>query len=220
MLFRSLTMKGITHHTSLSQASIQALNAGIDMLLVVDNLNNIAQLKSGILHAVQKGILTEKRIHEALLKINTLKKKITKHPLPIPHFKKHHLLAQEIRRKAITCVQPDNKKNNFQLIAQASPLFLELNKYSTEKIDKIITKNISKNNIICIIRTQKDLKKLPSLKPFSKQKIAFINLGNPFLTKALNKLHTIWYTYSTSKQSLTDVKAVILGKKTPVGRQP
>jgi beta-N-acetylhexosaminidase len=72
-----LQMKAITSRYGLEEAVCLALAAGVDLLIVGNNLevdpNILARLIPAILQAIQTGRLSEKRIHEAWTRVQQLK---------------------------------------------------------------------------------------------------------------------------------------------------
>ena len=63
-------MGAITDHYTSAEAAVQALSAGVDMVLMPDDLQ---AAYDGVLTAVQNGTLTEARINESVLRILTVK---------------------------------------------------------------------------------------------------------------------------------------------------
>ena len=63
-------MGAITDHYTSAEAAVQALGAGVDMVLMPDDLQ---AAYDGVLAAVQNGTLTEARINESVLRILTVK---------------------------------------------------------------------------------------------------------------------------------------------------
>ena len=63
-------MGAITDHYTSADAAVQALSAGVDMVLMPDDLQ---AAYDGVLAAVQNGTLTEARINESVLRILTVK---------------------------------------------------------------------------------------------------------------------------------------------------
>lgn len=62
----SMTMEAITNHFTSGNAAVQALLAGADIILMPADLDSAA---SGILNAVNNGIITEKRLDESVYRI-------------------------------------------------------------------------------------------------------------------------------------------------------
>lgn len=62
----SMTMEAITDHFTSDDAAVQALQAGADIILMPADLHSAA---SGILHAVNNGKITEKRLDESVYRI-------------------------------------------------------------------------------------------------------------------------------------------------------
>lgn len=66
----ALNMKAITDYFSPAEAAINAINAGVDILLMSPNVNNAVQ---GVIEAVNNGMISENRIDESVSRIITLK---------------------------------------------------------------------------------------------------------------------------------------------------
>lgn len=75
-----LQMKAITSRYGLEEAVCLALAAGVDLLIIGNNLevnpDILARLIPAILQAIRTGKLTEERIHEAWMRVQQLKKKV------------------------------------------------------------------------------------------------------------------------------------------------
>ena len=70
MISDALNMKAITDYFSPAEAAINAINAGVDILLMSPNVNNAVQ---GVIEAVNNGMISENRIDESVSRIITLK---------------------------------------------------------------------------------------------------------------------------------------------------
>ena len=75
----SMTMQAITDQYSSGEAAVKAIAAGVDIILIPQNLNNAV---AGIKTAVADGTLTEERLDESVLRI--LETKIRSGIIPIP----------------------------------------------------------------------------------------------------------------------------------------
>lgn len=75
----SMTMQAITDRYSSGEAAVKAIAAGVDIILIPQNLNNAV---AGIKTAVADGTLTEERLDESVLRI--LETKIRSGIIPIP----------------------------------------------------------------------------------------------------------------------------------------
>lgn len=62
----SMQMEAITDRYSSAEAAVMAIQAGVDIILMPDNLENAA---NGIIEAVENGEISEERIAESVLKI-------------------------------------------------------------------------------------------------------------------------------------------------------
>lgn len=96
-----LEMNAIALHHDLGQAAVATLNAGADLLLVCKSLSESKKVLRTVRKALQTGELSVKRIHEALTRIEKLKKTFLKRPFKMPrHFKltfeTHKKLSKQI----------------------------------------------------------------------------------------------------------------------------
>jgi len=70
-----MTMSAITQNYTISGATIKAVNAGCDIVLVAQGAKNTGLVLNSLKLAYQNGQLTEQRIDESVYRILTLKKK-------------------------------------------------------------------------------------------------------------------------------------------------
>jgi len=68
----SMAMGAIIQEYSAEEAAVMAIQAGVDMILIPENYNKAA---SGIIQAVDDGMITTQRIRESLLRIMLTKLK-------------------------------------------------------------------------------------------------------------------------------------------------
>ena len=68
-----LTMDAIDNQYSVEDASVMALNAGCDMLLVCHGYDNATNTINNIISSVENGTLSEDRLNDAVYKILKLK---------------------------------------------------------------------------------------------------------------------------------------------------
>jgi beta-glucosidase-like glycosyl hydrolase/CubicO group peptidase (beta-lactamase class C family) len=109
-----LEMRGISSHFSPGKAVIEALKAGVDlMLLSPDELTAIHEIEQ----AVQSGDITEKRIDKSVRKLLQWKKQkdlFEDNQIDIDSLNKkinrrdHQLIADEISRKSLTLLKNDD----------------------------------------------------------------------------------------------------------------
>ena len=66
----SLAMQAVTDHYSASEAAIKAIEAGCDILLMP---NGLEEAFEGILSAIEKGRISEERINQSVKKILEVK---------------------------------------------------------------------------------------------------------------------------------------------------
>ena len=78
-----MQMKAITDHCGLAEGCCRALDAGIDLLIVGNNLSHdphiLSKLKTAVLTAIDAGQVTERRIEDAWSNIQNFKKSLAKH---------------------------------------------------------------------------------------------------------------------------------------------
>ena len=67
-----MNMKAITKQYSSGEATVKAIQAGVDLILMPEDFEKAVQ---GVLDAVENGDITEDRINESVLRI--IKKKLT-----------------------------------------------------------------------------------------------------------------------------------------------
>ncbi len=134
-----LNMKGITKNFSLEEASLEALKAGVDLLLFNHiHKNNLKVFKS-VFEKSQKDKSLERRIEESYKRIITIKKNLLKtvsslKPVPTA---KHCLLSDTLANKVVHWVkkdlffQPLSKKEHIEIIYPITP---KLRKEDLQKI--------------------------------------------------------------------------------------
>lgn len=66
----SMSMQAITDHYSAGEGALKAIQAGVDILLMPQNLQEAV---AGIISAIENGVLTEERINESVLRILEVK---------------------------------------------------------------------------------------------------------------------------------------------------
>lgn len=70
-----LEMKGITKDYAIADAAVMALTAGSDLILICHSLEQQVASIEALIHAVEKGIVSEARLHESLRRIRKLKER-------------------------------------------------------------------------------------------------------------------------------------------------
>ena len=68
-----MTMKAITNHYGIEQASVDSIKAGSDLILVAHNYNKVVAVMKTIKAAVENGEISEERINESVERIIELK---------------------------------------------------------------------------------------------------------------------------------------------------
>ena len=70
-----MTMDAITNQYDIGYASVEAVKAGNDMVMIAHNYTNVKKAKDYILKAVRKGEISEERINSSVIRILSLKEK-------------------------------------------------------------------------------------------------------------------------------------------------
>lgn len=70
-----MTMHSITNQYDIGYASVEAVKAGNDMVMIAHNYTNVKKAKDYILKAVRKGEISEERINSSVIRILSLKEK-------------------------------------------------------------------------------------------------------------------------------------------------
>jgi beta-N-acetylhexosaminidase len=76
-----LLMGAISQHYGLEEAAVQALRAGVDVLLIAQNTDRVndraaERVVAAITRAIAQGTLTESRVREAVARIDTLRSRL------------------------------------------------------------------------------------------------------------------------------------------------
>ncbi len=108
VLTDDLYMKAVADHYELTQASIQSIQAGADLLLICREPEAQIRVIDALYQAVKKGALSEQRIDQSLSRILAVKEKmlLPYRPIPIKQIKntvghaEHRRLAEEILERA------------------------------------------------------------------------------------------------------------------------
>ncbi|GIN58221.1 glycoside hydrolase family 3 [Lederbergia ruris] len=96
-----MTMKAITNHYDIGEAAVQSVKAGSDIILIAHEYDNATAAIDALVHAVEAGELSEKRIDESVLRILELKKRygIQDHPVQEVNVKALNQSIEEIMEK-------------------------------------------------------------------------------------------------------------------------
>ncbi len=98
-----LEMGAIVRHSSVAAATVQALSAGADLLLVCRSLERALSARDACRQALQQGVLAEERVTEAQRRVERLKQRIADRPslpLPVIGAPEHARLVDTIVRQA------------------------------------------------------------------------------------------------------------------------
>nr|BCX00601.1 MAG: beta-N-acetylhexosaminidase [Bacteroidota bacterium] len=111
----AMDMHGVTKYFGLKRASVLALKAGVDLLLMPPDESGVID---AIVEAVKRGEISEARINESVLRLLRLKELLGLHENRfvdidrITHHvgrSEHRALAREIARQALTLVKNDRQ---------------------------------------------------------------------------------------------------------------
>lgn len=105
-----LEMKGITDGFTVPEAAVRAVQAGSDLILVCHSLDQQKAVLEALIHAVEKGTITQERLNESLSRILSLKERfLLPHQSPQPKKIKqvvgceaHRSLVEELEKRRET----------------------------------------------------------------------------------------------------------------------
>lgn len=78
-----MTMGAITNHYELADASVLAIQAGVDIILMAHGNENVATTFDALKTAVETGEITEERLDESVIRILTLKQQYNLEDTPV-----------------------------------------------------------------------------------------------------------------------------------------
>ncbi len=107
-----LTMRAITDHVAVEKAAVQALVAGVDLLLIAHDRAAQERARAAVVAAVKKGTISDERLEESLARIRRVKDHHlgTVGTVPAPSAAKlktiigsarHQMVAREIVEKSL-----------------------------------------------------------------------------------------------------------------------
>ncbi len=113
-----LEMKGITSSFTVPEAAVQAVKAGSDLILVCHSPDQQAAVLEALIHAFEKGILSEAKLDASLARLLALKERFLLHPPSIraPLIKQivgcatHQALVKEIEKKSRAAIKKQGKQ--------------------------------------------------------------------------------------------------------------
>lgn len=111
-------MKGITSSFTVPEAAVQAVKAGSDLILVCHSPDQQAAVLEALIHAFEKGILSEAKLDASLARLLALKERFLLHPPSIraPLIKQivgcatHQALVKEIEKKSRAAIKKQGKQ--------------------------------------------------------------------------------------------------------------
>jgi beta-N-acetylhexosaminidase len=103
-----LEMKGITDGFTIPEAAVKAIQAGSDLILVCHSLDQQMAVLEALIHAVEKGTISQERLNESLNRILSVKEQfLLPHRTPQPKKVKqvigcdlHRSLVEEIEKRS------------------------------------------------------------------------------------------------------------------------
>lgn len=96
-----MTMGAITDNFSIEKASVMAINAGVDCLLICHEYENTLNVIKAIKEAVTSGVITQDRLNEAVLRILTLKHdySVTNNKIQMPDIQAMNATTEDLLSK-------------------------------------------------------------------------------------------------------------------------
>ena len=149
----SMSMSGVTRNYSDPYALIHAINAGCDFILQNYNVKKSIDI---IEDAVKRGIISEKRINDAALKMLKMKEKVglnkqrfismevTRKILGKQKFKK---IADEIAVKSITLVKNDNSFLPLSVKDNEEMVVIDIYDYPNDHTESMTTKGLKQSGL-------------------------------------------------------------------------
>lgn len=149
----SMGMGGVTKNYTDSYALIHAINAGCDFILQNYNVKTSIDV---VENAVQRGIISEKRITDAALKILKMKEKVGLHKqryismemtrkiLGKQEFKK---IADEIATRSITLVKNDNSFLPLSIDENEETIVIDIYNHSNDHDESLTTKELKRSGM-------------------------------------------------------------------------
>ncbi len=115
-----LEMKGITSDFSVPEAAVRAVKAGSDLILVCHSPDQQAAVLEALIHAFEKGTLSEEKLDASLARLLALKERFLLPPPAIraPLIKKivgcttHRALVKEIEKKSRAAIKKQSKSGS------------------------------------------------------------------------------------------------------------
>jgi beta-N-acetylhexosaminidase len=240
-------MDAISRAFSLSEASVFAINAGADMVMMSHSFGKQLTARNGILNAVKTKEIKMETIDKAVNRILSLKEKYTKESQVVVDLVKNQETAKKVSLESVTITHGKPFSINEQCVCIGVTNYLHsvAEDENVEKLDiaklignhygieylSIDNKNFNVNDIIAFAKNRKVVLCLADSHLTLVQRVLYSNLianGNevmlislrtPYdlLGQSLPVCHICLYEYT--KQSLDSLKQVLDGRKT-VGKLP
>ena len=113
-----LGMAAVLETMPWDEVSVQALRAGVDLLLICHRRERQEQAYAHILSAVRRGSLPESMVDRAVARIHTLKSRL------------HHLLQNVVTPAPLACIgSPEHLALAASIVGQSSPLAMRRDSY-------------------------------------------------------------------------------------------
>ncbi|SDX47318.1 beta-N-acetylhexosaminidase [Marininema mesophilum] len=146
-----MEMGAIIKNYGTAEATVRAVKAGADLILISHDLTRQEQSINAVLNAVHKGIISEKRINDSLRRILKMKAKkldkdaIVKSPMASVHQIKNRVGTSENKSWALRVAQQGstlirNQKHVLPLSAQKTPELLVASPVEAEEMGKAFQK--------------------------------------------------------------------------------
>lgn len=137
-----MEMKAIADYYGTEKAAVKAINAGADIVLISHSYEKQVNTLQEIKEAVKEGIISERRIDEAVQRIRHLKEKRNMGEGHLPWEEAEKLLrrpenvslVQHVRDKSVTCVKGD--KQRLELKKTVETLVLSVDPYIQSEADE------------------------------------------------------------------------------------
>jgi len=105
VLSDDLLMGAVSKRYSLAEASLLALKAGEDMVLICKNFEEQMDTIDFVIEAVKRGDLSKERVMESLYRVMNLKKRVSEMPMKKPNFEDLFSLEKRICEESVTLVK-------------------------------------------------------------------------------------------------------------------
>jgi len=149
----AMAMGGVTRNYSDSYALIHAINAGCDFILQNYNVKKSIDI---VEDAIAKGIISEKRIHDAALKMLKMKEKVGLHEqrfISLDETRKilgknvFNKKASEIAAKSITLVKNENNILPLKVEKNEEIIVIDIYDHPNDHDESLMTKGLKRSGL-------------------------------------------------------------------------